>query len=858
MIVGFTDNSAFNKIFDGQGFTLKNINIDTTKLPDNNSKNYIGLFGKAEGASFANINVDYQNGGINASNDYVGGFVGYIDGLVDGVSVKNIRYINNNVDIILNSGYMTYYGTGGFTGDANGVFRNIVLDNIKNIKVYAKLTDNSKIPDDTYYDPRTMLNYGLGGFAGASFGMFENIHIKNSGNFQLNYETKEGNAAPSYSVGIGGFVGNAINGIYNNILLQDIKDIQASFLKASKGKTESLIGGFAGRISNGTYTNISIDQLANIEYFAKISASGYAGGFAGWIDRGDYNNISLSGISKIALNNEIKGSGGYVGGFVGATNLGAFRSIIVNDIGGIYTKNYGDAYVGGFVGYTGATWNSNVEYTTFKDIIISNINTIKSYNSSSSGYMAVVGGFAGLVQNKQLFDNILIENIDEIVVEDTNKYNAYTLSAGGFAGHINSGEFNNISINGIKKIKANDVGYDEGSSNGRMYTGGFAGGISNAKLNNISIKDIKEIQSMGNWSHAGGFSSTVKDITAKNISIKNINNILSSAGGGFAYAGGFIGSYDGYNSQKNTTIENISLNKINNINAKSSDHTYTGGFVGGIVNGHKVKISFVNINDIGNIIASVIGRDGNVYAGGFAGSNYQASFNNISLNHIQNIQASYTPTQENRIFGKNVYAGGFIGYNNNGSFYNISLNDINNIYASNKAQYEPSEEELFGKNGAYTGGFIGFAGDNSVFRNIYIYFAPNSTINSESILVGKNYTGMFMGKASDEANKNIGSEIHIYHKNNELSNAISDKAYWGSTNNKIQIHTYTDEKQGYKNFEKAVLGKLVGEGLKKDENGNLVFTTSFDVEKPSQHLPNITYPDIIESQKPLIPNITSI
>nr|MCR2071950.1 hypothetical protein [Campylobacter lari subsp. concheus] len=56
---------SFDKSFDGQGYTLKNINIDTTVLSSDKNMN-VGLFGSSKGAVFKNINIDYMNGSIKS------------------------------------------------------------------------------------------------------------------------------------------------------------------------------------------------------------------------------------------------------------------------------------------------------------------------------------------------------------------------------------------------------------------------------------------------------------------------------------------------------------------------------------------------------------------------------------------------------------------------------------------------------------------------------------------------------------------------------------------------------------------------------------------------------------------------
>ncbi|MCV3440810.1 hypothetical protein L8W50_07750 [Campylobacter lari] len=857
MIVGFTDNSAFTKIFDGQGFTLKNINIDTTKLPDNNSKNYIGLFGKADGANFANINVDYKNGGINASNEYVGGFAGYIDGFVDGVSLKNINYINNNVDITLNSGYMTYYGTGGFAGDANGMFRNIYLDNIQNINVKANLTDNSKIPDDGY-DSRTMLNYGVGGFAGITFGMFENIHIKNSGNFELSYETNPGNRYPTYGISIGGFTGNATGGIYDGILLQNIKDIKAVSLNNSNNiLAGSTIGGFAGRTSSGSYKNINIDKLDNIYNYGQ---GGATGGFVGTIDGGDYYTISLNDIGKInSIMNKYENSfipaSGYTGGFAGMINIGTFSNININNIKEIYT--FGDhIYSGGFSGYIGSTWNSNIVDPIFNDIVINNIGALKADAAKGESTRAHAGGFAGYI-NSGKFSSISTDHINNITASAF--YSSY---AGGFAGYISNGSFSNISINTIEDIKAQ--ANDTNAYDSYKYAGGFAGEVSGGEFNKISIKDITEINADVT---GGGFAGSIKQshVSGKakaiyeNIKIEDIDSIVVKVN-----AGGFAGEINTYGSYGSGKFKNITINNIDQIKSTVKGGSYAsanaGGFAGSITNASSLEFSFIALNNIENITADLIHHDGFSYAGGFAGHIYNGKFNNISLNNIQNIKSSYTPENENKWFAKKAYVGGFAGSINSGIFENISIYDVKNIHAINNAQYHGGDIENGGKSSSYAGGFAGYINYNNYskpkFNNIYVYFTPNSIVKSESRLNEK-YTGKFAGQisVSDNVNPDI-SNIHIYHHKKDLTNATADQKYWG---NEIQLHPYDDNSQGYIDFKTAALTAL--NGLKEIDCGAskkcLVFTSDFKVDNP-----NITSPDIpdfnAKQPEPLIPNTEDI
>ncbi|WP_410689757.1 filamentous hemagglutinin N-terminal domain-containing protein [Campylobacter lari] len=623
MIVGFKDNSAFTKTFDGQGFTLKNINIDTTKLSDNNSKNYIGLFGKADGANFANINVDYKNGGINASNDYVGGFIGLIDkGIYSSITINNIKEINNN----------------------------------------------------------------------------------------------------------------------------------------KKLRTASA-GGFAGQIYGGTFCNISINKINKIYNTGEES---FTGGFAGWIKQDPY----------------------------------------------------------------------------FEQIIINNIDSIKSESDIINLPIVNSGGFAGRIYGGK-YNNIAVMGVDEIIAISTHHGNS-----GGFAGRIYGGKYNNIAVMGVDEIIAHrfDSLEDYG---GKLLAGGFAGEISRGEFNKISIKDITNISSnFSSTTSAGGFAGEASDGNFENISINDVKNISSVRS-----AGGFAGWISG------SKFENISINDVKNISSK----IFAGGFAGDI-SGANSDFSFITLNNIENITANNKYIQGMVYSGGFAGYINGGKFNKISLNHIQNIESSYTPENEDEWFAKQVYAGGFAGYIRGRIFENISIYDVKNIHAINNAQYHGSDIENGGNSGSHAGGFAGYINydkyDKPKFNNIYMYFTPNSIIKSESKL-NENYAGKFAGRisVSNNANPNI-SKIHIYHHKKDLTNATADQKYWG---NEIQLHPYDDNNQGYIDFKTATLAAL--NGLKEIDCGAgrkcLVFTSDFKVDNP-----NITSPDIpdfnAKQPKPLIPNIEDI
>ncbi|MBT0822682.1 filamentous hemagglutinin N-terminal domain-containing protein, partial [Campylobacter lari] len=243
MIVGRTYDSAFTKTFDGQGFTLKNINIDTTIL--DNKPIYVGLFGRAEDdANFKNINVDYKQGNvINIAlwEGISGGFVGAIlNSKVSNITIKNINKI--------------YGGTyaGGFAGTARVTAKDIAIENINTIKGSL-----------------------AGGFSGEYIGdrnsgfSFERISLR---------KIKEINGE-NYAGGFMGYMG-AAKATFCDISLDEITNIYGTYA-----------GGFAGMIDGreNKFDNIYIDNISYIK-------GGHVAGFSNLLfnhDINDFNNIFI-------------------------------------------------------------------------------------------------------------------------------------------------------------------------------------------------------------------------------------------------------------------------------------------------------------------------------------------------------------------------------------------------------------------------------------------------------------------------------------------------------------------------------------------------------------------------------------
>ncbi|WP_151899168.1 filamentous hemagglutinin N-terminal domain-containing protein [Campylobacter armoricus] len=282
MIIGYGDENYFNKKFDGQGFTLSSMYIDTTALE--NKPQYVGIFGKIYGDfSVHNLNVDYNQGYIKTNNaQYVGGLVGaairkeHSNSFSEfkNINIKNISFI----DAKSNSGLYV----GGFAG----ILNNARVDNIE------------------LYGIKTIVATGVGG-----------VNLVRAGGFvgRLEYVNRD----------------NPIEIAYDTIKIKDIDSIKSTF-DCDRYCGEAYAGGFAGDILvNDSYfkmKNITLEDIGNIE----ANTKGYLSTAGGFFGNGEFNifnfddqynmdNVLIENITMKNIGNikSIASNQAYSGGFFG-------------------------------------------------------------------------------------------------------------------------------------------------------------------------------------------------------------------------------------------------------------------------------------------------------------------------------------------------------------------------------------------------------------------------------------------------------------------------------------------------------------------------------------------------------------
>jgi len=246
---------AFTGVFDGNGYTISNLTIDTGGA----GNDYLGLFGRASGGEIKNLGLENVSITGGDTSLYVGGLVGYNDG--SGVSNCHSTGTVSGGD---NSGYLggllginggdisNCYSTGTVTGGSTSTFLgglvgwNRGADHIFN----CHSTSNVNGGDNSYY---------LGGLAGV-----------NSGYISYCYSTGAvmGEGGVWYLGGLAGYNGgyiidcystSTIVGGFDSIYLGGLAGVNwdgnisdcYSTGAVRGGRTSTFLGGLAGANDSG-------------------------------------------------------------------------------------------------------------------------------------------------------------------------------------------------------------------------------------------------------------------------------------------------------------------------------------------------------------------------------------------------------------------------------------------------------------------------------------------------------------------------------------------------------------------------------------------------------------------------------
>ena len=158
---------------------------------------------------------------------------------------------------------------------------------------------------------------------------------------------------------------------------------------------------------------------------------------------------------------------------------------------------------------------------------MSNI-TLDNNDASNNGGTGNNGTITAGIFNKVGSGTIKNLTIDRVTADITTNQ-APTLHFGAFAGQINGGTIENVTLNNINIKGSIDYSYANGPTNDNGYMGGFAGVINRGNIKNVSLNNIEQVflysnQTIGATLYVGGFAGRIAN--ASGGSSTNINGVI--------------------------------------------------------------------------------------------------------------------------------------------------------------------------------------------------------------------------------------------------------------------------------------------------------------------------------------------
>lgn len=476
-----------------ENFTFDHISV--TSKPGTYTGTLVGYL-DGDGIRIANVTV--ANGTVTGDN-YVGGLIGYSDGLSSGNTFLNLHNVNTLVQgsIEERGGEYTGIGIGGIIGyesgwknrnQAQNIFRNVSnsghvigrehvggiaghlavadMDQVRNTGRIEQQTVgtlvHSRWGDYTQYADSRYVG-GIAGSIGPTDEAAANVrisHAYNGGTLGIDTSQAGYYDSASYIGGIVGFLsgGDAdnIQGAYNTVIdyAHNTGSITTGFEDAGG------IVGFAtglGKENGGQASDMIIRHSFNDGELHVAHSGGIAGTFGGTIEQ-SYNNGPL---------------GDYSGGLVSGTDNQLYNDVIIRDS---YNTKNGTAHVGGIIGvdYT--------EGTTLLERVWNEADIPVTTNYS--------GGIIGDAQNCGSITMNQVYNFGNVYGEST---------IGDMIGYNQVNTDATITFNGC-------VNYGDISASDGDEVGGFIGGSTpDGGKNDVFINDSANFGNITGKSHVGGF-----------------------------------------------------------------------------------------------------------------------------------------------------------------------------------------------------------------------------------------------------------------------------------------------------------------------------------------------------------------
>ena len=444
--LGNAESGTFSGIFDGNGFTISNLNVFSGK--------FAGLFGCNEG-TIKNVklsgiyvygtryiggvvgqnttlgsvfNCSVSSGDIEADDGineiYAGGIIGYNEGFVEGTFSNNANLkINNESSLAV---------AGGIIGKNNSVYSVNITDSTNTGNVSASSSSSSSYSggfvgnnDNGAITISNSTNTGNVSDSNSSSGYSGGFVGYNSGILTITDCTNTGNVSSlgggTYS---GGFIGYNFNPNYGTITITDC---------TNTGNVSSVFdsGGFVG-YNSGILTITDCTNTGNV---SSLGGGTYSGGFIGY----NYNRGTTTITDCTNAGNVLSSFSGGGGGFVGNNSVSTLTITDCTNAGNVS----GCAYSGGFVGENDGTLTitdcTNTGNVSFSDsglysggFVGANYGngTLTISNSSNTGNVSASSSYSGGFVGSNNGDLMKTDNCYCLTgsVGENGNYNGYMLT----------------------------------------------------------------------------------------------------------------------------------------------------------------------------------------------------------------------------------------------------------------------------------------------------------------------------------------------------------------------------------------------------------------------------------------------
>ena len=586
-----TEENYFKGTFDGNNYTIKNLNVVVTEAKE--GKAFIGFFGYAKDATIKNLNFENVNLNIACLDiDHSQGHIGAVAGSLEGTStIENVTVqgdIKVETTVTANGASRVAVVAGGNS------YGNVTM---KNVHVIAN--------DGSYLKA----NNNVGALAGQLQGksVFENC----SSNIDVT----------GTKFFAGGIIGLAA-GDQTFTNCRTTGDITITAGRSGKAHDHYRVGGIAGGWADGAK---NVCTLTNCSYTGELSGTNADGSvaeafdYAGYVGRGYTLNgcqgskVVIDGVEYVQAYNTAAEAGVYiVNGYYEIATVASLKTFAAK-------VNAGDTFEGKTVKLAAdldlknEQWMPIGYWQTFNGTFDGQNHTISNLRHHGTEADCYVGLF-GYTENATI-KNLTINNVDIKLVAD----NSW---AGGHMGALVGNAdgtivIENINVTGDVKIDGDLTQAGAGRIGGVVGGNTCTGTIKNVVVNANAGSFVKGNSSVGGIAGQLQPSATGGELTFENCS-SNIDVTAQQF-----YAGGIIGlAAYGTSFTDCSTSGNISV--LAGRSGNANDLYRVGGIAGGWDDGADKVLSLVNCFTTCELSGqSVDGKTATSFdCGGFVGRGY--------------------------------------------------------------------------------------------------------------------------------------------------------------------------------------------------------------------------------------------